>query len=53
MGQVLHYRSRVTAIDSVSVKMQIGKFEKIKNAENCVCSRGEIDKLILHKKPRK
>jgi hypothetical protein len=31
--------------------MQIGKFEKIKPRKIAFCLRGEIDKLILHKKP--
>jgi hypothetical protein len=40
----MYDRYRVTVVSSVFKKMQIGKFEKIKNRKIAFCFRGEIDK---------
>ena len=42
-----------SVIDSVSMKMQIGKIGKIKMRKLRFCLRSEIDKPTLHRKPRK
>jgi len=43
----------VTVIRSVPIKTQIGDSREIERRKLAFCLRGEIDKTILHKKPRK
>src|SRR5215471_15322705 len=51
--RVVYDHYRVTVIGSVPIKMQFGNSQIVETRKLAFCLRGEIDKTILHKKPRK
>lgn len=51
--RVIYDRYRVTVIGSVPIKMQFGNSQEIETRKLAFCLRGEIDRTILHKKPRR